>query len=160
MASLYNEKIKRDKTPFIALTALAGITLVLISGFARRFRISSTLLVVADIILLAIFLYLAYRLHMSSKTALKYSLISDELLVHKMCGGNVKLVERVNLKDVTDIEKVNCISERIRSAKSDISCPIVSNTYRITFKGGEMFFRPSEPMLRKIKNAVKINKEN
>lgn len=160
MACIYNEKVKRNKAPFVGFIALCGVLLICILALAKKYIESTNIEVIVDVVALLVFIYFAFKVLKMSKTQVKYSLISNELLVHKTVDEEVKLAKRVPLENVTSIEKVTNIKDKIKSFSSDITCSFGTKTYRVNYeesgKNKTMMFRPSEALVRKIQNYLKI----
>lgn len=159
MASMHNERIKRDRMPFVFAIIFLFIIIVSIITFKKTFGISYRASLIIDSLIIIAFLLVTYRIHISSKTQYKYSLISDELLVNKLVDNNINLVNRIKLDDVSEIKKVDSIFERIKSIKHDLTCPVKSNVYKLTHTNGELYFMPSDSMINKIEAMTGIKSE-
>ena len=154
MASLHNEYVKRDRTSYIIVVFLILIAFVTIATVNRGLKLTGKYQFIIDGILVLLFILLTYKIHLSSKTSLKYSMISDELLVHKIVNDDVELLERISLQSIRNLTKISKISDRVKSVKDDVTCPLRYNVYKLNHDKGELYFRPSEKMVRKIRRVI------
>lgn len=116
----------------------------------------------------SIFKYLLYTIIVSSfllqgrriKTKYKYTIIQDELMIHKIVGSDENLVESINISDIEYVGKCRCVKDIFsfyKGRKYDFSL-LSKNNYVCTYKVGnkikKFYFKPSERFIKTIKRSA------
>lgn len=159
MGCIYNEKVKRSATPFIFLLVLFGILLVLISVISKEMGFPPALRTELDLVLTMIFLLAGYRVFLRSKDVYRYSIIADDLLIHRINGNRNLLVAKVKLAQIHSLECPDKKSELLKYLNKNYSEGFTKGAYCCKYLlDGEkkaFIFNPSKGMVNKLNTALK-----
>ena len=157
MACIYNEKVKRSMKPLVLLLALLGVSLMLVSYFGKSLGLSSDMEMAIDLVLTLVFLFAGYNVYSMSSEVYRYSIIADDFLIHKISGGNNKLLEKMKLYDIKALEATKNRREVLRNLKNNYSGNLTKPgyycEYRSNGKNRTFRFDPSACMINKINNS-------
>lgn len=155
MSLYYQEKITRNKVPFITGLVIAGAALLVIANPLNEHSVIrwQSLL---DSALLFIFAFLGMAMIRSSKRGFKYTLVGNELIIREENSGKFKVQDRISLGFIQTfipapmLEKLNCI-------RTDITC-LFHRSWKLTYlengKRKTVIIRPSERMAASIRKEI------
>lgn len=155
MSLYYQEKITRNKVPFITGLVLAGAALLVIANAlddSSELRWQSLL----DGVLLFSFVFLGTAMIRSSKRGFKYTLVGNELIIREENSGKFKVQDRISLGTIQTfipaqmLEKLSCI-------RTDITC-LFHRSWKLTYvengRRKTVIIRPSERMAGSIRKEI------
>ncbi|ARC83239.1 putative membrane protein [Clostridium argentinense CDC 2741] len=161
MGTMYKEIIYRKKLP--VLLFLFGIMLIfiLLSDFINS--LIGSMRFVCNIFFL--FLTIGCCIFEAYKCSIKYkySIIADQLIIHRIRGDAQFLVEDVKIKDIEYIGQCSQGSKffRIISPKKYICSIFKLNkyccVYKMNGKISKFYFEPSNTLVQKLKNVKEKN---
>lgn len=160
MACIYNEKVERKGTPLLLGLIALTLSFLIASYLSKAAGVSGTYRLIFDSALVMGFLYLMYGSFHMSKECYRYSIIADDLLIHRMNGDTPQLVERVKVSDIRYFGEVgkNPVVSRVRG--SNYTCEFMKGRYCLVYEDGgrekKFFFKPSACMIGKIHNSMKL----
>ena len=144
------------------LLVLIAVTLSLLiaSYLSKAAGVAGTYRLIVDSVLVMGFLYLMYSSFHMSKECYRYSIIADDLLIHRMSGDKPLLVERVKVADIRYFGEVGKNPEVSRVRGSNYTCEFMKGRYCLVYEDGgrekKFFFKPSTCMIGKIQNSMKL----
>lgn len=117
----------------------------------------------SQIVFSGIMFYIIYRQIIKCKIRYKYSVMGDQLIIHKLNGKHEIIVEDVEFRDIEYIGKDKTLEEKFNSRNSrKYLCTLghSNKCYCIYRNGGKLkkfYFEPSEKLIKKIKcNNINI----
>ena len=161
MSCIYNEKVKRSTKPLIGLLALFGLTLIVVSFLGAKMGLNQEVKSALDLILTMFFLLAGYNVIAKTKEIYRYSIIADDLIIHRISGEKSHLVEKVKLSEIHALHNKRprgAILKAIRHnysmnmMKLDLCCECTVEGNRKAF-----YFSPSPSMVNKISHALKAS---
>jgi hypothetical protein len=160
MACIYNEKVERKGTPLLLVLIAVTLSLLIASYLSKAAGVAGTYRLIVDSVLVMGFLYLMYSSFHMSKECYRYSIIADDLLIHRMSGDKPLLVERVKVADIRYFGEVGKNPEVSRVRGSNYTCEFMKGRYCLVYEDGgrekKFFFKPSTCMIGKIQNSMKL----
>lgn len=166
MRIMYKEIVTRRKTPFMASMLLGLVIMIVISNILEQIKISNYQIGFITNPVLFVITSIVITLELiKCKVKYKYSIISNQLIIHRLKNNNQSVVESVKIEDIVFIGKTKdikgCINKNIKRAVSSISskryvCSMsMFNQYCCIYKYGNQYkrfyFQPSMEFLKKIK---------
>jgi len=165
--AIYREIVERKKLPVILKLFIILTIVIYISDFLGKFMIGTYSLRRASKFFFA-FVMLIIIIQELKKCVIKYrySVIEDELIIHKLNGNDEKIVEDIKFKDIKFIgtPKDKNIKFDVEKSKNYIASMFSFEKYCCIYKEGDKFkkfyFEPSNKLLKNIKKSIKYNKSN
>lgn len=159
MGAMYKEIIFRKRLPVIIVFFFAMIVLISILKIIEVMDIVPLHLSreVDIICLFSLLLFGGYEIQ-KCRVQYKYSIIGDELIIHKLKGEEQILVEDIKIED---IQYIGCISRSYNKKKNvktkKYICSILNiNKYCCIYSEGnknyKMYFEPSRDLINKVKS--------
>lgn len=161
MGTMYKEIVARRRTPVVIGIFIGLAIMIVISNFIEQIHVANynigfitnpiLLMITAIIICIEVF---------KCKVSYRYSIIADQLIIHKMKDKEQNVVENVKLKNIIFIGKVKELKNNLEiSTSKKYTCSVMSmNNYCCVYKDGnqyrKFYFQPSGRMISKIKTAI------
>lgn len=161
MGCIYNEKVKRSAKPLVGLLIIFGVSLMVVSVLGTRAGLNEETKSTMDLVLAMFFLLAGYRVIAKTKEVYRYSIIADDLIIHRISGEKSHLVEKVKLSEIQALHNKrpgwNLIrllrkNYSVNMMKLDCCCECSVEGTRKSF-----YFSPSPSMLNKISNALEAS---
>jgi hypothetical protein len=161
MSCIYNEKVKRNIKPLIGLLIILGLSLVIVSFIGTKLGFHQEIKSAMDLVLAMVFLLAGYRVMAKTKEIYRYSIIADDLIIHRILGEKSYLVEKVKLSEIQALQnekpRWNIIGALTKNysrnmMKLDFCCKCKVEGNMKTF-----YFSPSQSMLKKISHAIETS---
>ncbi|WP_142413954.1 hypothetical protein [Hathewaya massiliensis] len=158
--ALYKEVVER-RTNSIILSSLCTLLFFIVifdffEAVSHRIAFYSILRYLLYITMGILFVLQRRRI----KTKFKYTIIQDELMIHKIIGSDESLVESINLNDIEYIGKCRCLKEFFgfyKERKYDF-CLCSNNNYICVYKVGnkvkKFYFKPSERFIKTVRRSI------
>lgn len=157
MSLMFNEKVEKSRVPFIIMTTVTVLTAIILSQLGKALIISHTLEVIMDVILFGTFLFLTWRMHISSKVIRKYSIVTNALYVHNILDNEPVLIKKIKLADIESIKRTGSIIDRLKGM-TDCSLFLYKDMYKVRYnengKSESYIIAPSEKMINKLKVSM------
>lgn len=161
MGIMHREVItrRRDTTIIASIIFLSlMIALARIIGELRinRFKIE----LISDPIFIAITLFILYIETIKCKTSYKYSVIANQLMIHKVKTRNQEILENIKIDNIVFFgrDKENKNKYKINNKKRYICNLFNCNTYCCIYKRnegyGKFYFQPSRELIKKLKRVI------
>ncbi|MBU3196893.1 hypothetical protein [Clostridium algidicarnis] len=166
MKIMYKEVVTRRKTPFIAAMLLGLVIMIVISNIVEQIKISNYEIgFITNPVLFVITAMVIILELIKCRVKYKYSIIANQLIIHRLKNNNQSVVENVKIEDIVFIGKTKdikgCINKNIKktlnsiSAKRYVCSMSMFNQYCCIYKYGDkykrFYFEPSIQFLNKIK---------
>lgn len=157
--ALYKEVVER-RTNSIILSFLCTLLVFIVTfdffeAISHRIVFYSIFRYLLYIIMIVLFILQRRRI----KTKFKYTIIQDELMIHKIIGNDENLVESINLNDIKYIGKCRGVKELFsfyKKRKYDF-CLCGKKNYICVYKEGnktkKFYFKPSERFIKTIRKS-------
>ncbi|MBU5591695.1 hypothetical protein KQI89_07950 [Clostridium sp. MSJ-4] len=169
MRTMYKEVVTRRRIPVIVSILLGLIIMIIIANIVEEIKIANyeigfiTNPVFFTITSIVIFLEL-----LKCKVKYKYSIISNQLIIHRLKNKEQSVVENVQLEDIVFIGKVRDIKSNISKdmkevvnsigTKRYVCSPIMPNQYCCIYKNGakykKFYFQPSGEFINKVNSHL------
>lgn len=160
MGCIYNEKVQRNVKPLFTLLLLFGGSLMLLSLYVKDRGWGQEANNFLDLLLTLLFLLAGYGVLEKGRETYRYSIIGEELIIHRIGQGANELVARVKLS------KIHRLHEPKRKT---ILQGVLSKNYCRSIAGGclceyqeqgsrkSFYFSPSPSLLLKIKEGLQAS---
>jgi len=155
---MYKEMVERKKFPAIVLLFITLITVICLSDLLPKVSIGSiNIRTFITMFFNTLMIALCYVEFSKCKVKYKYSIVVDQFIIHRIKGGEVKILEDIKLKDIQYIGKYcNYNSDmHISSSKKYICSTFVGNKFCCVYKVGDklkkFYFEPSVSLMNKIR---------
>jgi hypothetical protein len=157
MGTMHKEVVVKRRLPVILMLSILVVLMTYAAEFMEDLRVGPhTLGRTSTIFLAVVMLGIIFHQYIQCKIRYKYSIIADELIVHRIKGSTVKVVEAVKIEDIYFIGKKNDLKENIRIRKSKkYMCSVFnSEQFCCVYKAGDKFrkfyFEPSNQLINKV----------
>jgi hypothetical protein len=166
MKIMYKEEIMRRKLPVILeLFALLTVTIFL-SDILEGIRVSNRTIGFVTNPLLIIFMGAMIIFSITiCREKYRYSIVADQLLVHKIINGEQVVVENIKLKDIKYIGRTTKLKDKLSVIYGKRhSCSIFTfNTYCCIYKQGDIikkfYFSPSGDFISRVSSFLESEKK-
>ncbi|MBS5823446.1 MAG: hypothetical protein KID00_06230 [Clostridium argentinense] len=161
MGTMYKEIICRKKLSVLLFLFMVILIFILLSDFINSF-IGSMRIVCNTFFL---FLTIGFCIFEAYKCSIKYkySIIADQLIIHRIRGDVQFLVEDIKIKDIEYVGQCSQGSKffRLISPKKYICSIFKLNkyccVYKMNGKISKFYFEPSDELVQKLKNVKEKN---
>lgn len=159
MACIYNERVKKSVGPILLGLVFLGLSLMTLSSYGTALGVSPSLKTELDLLLITLFLLASYSGLTKSRHSFRYSIIADEMIIHRMCGSKNHVIEKVKLNKIKTISKVKRPQNFMKGfgrtytenlLKKDYLCAYETENGNRTF-----YFSPSPCMINKLNSSIK-----
>lgn len=159
MACIYNERVKKSVVPLAIGLVFLGLSLITLSRYGVKLGVHPSFKTELDLLLSTLFIIASYSGLSRSRHSFRYSIIADDLIIHKMCGDKNHVIEKVKLSQIKSLRKVKKMRNLIlglnrtyseNPLKKDYLCAYETEGNKRTF-----YFSPSPCMINKLNNSMK-----
>ncbi len=159
MACIYNERVKKSIVPLAIGLLILGLSLITLSYYGTKLGVHPSFKTEMDLLLTTLFLLTSYRGLSRSRHSYRYSIIADDLIIHRMCGDHNHVIEKVKLSEIQSLRKVKNPTDFLRGfrrtytenlLKKDYICAYENQSGKRTF-----YFSPSPCMINKLNLSMK-----
>jgi hypothetical protein len=158
MGLMYKEIVFRRKLP-VMITFFFIMTIMLYLLKISEIMNLIPIYMSREIDLLCLFILILFGAYEIQKCQIqyKYSIIADQLIIHKVKGKNQELVEDINIQDIKYIGYINKLNDiKINCKKKKYICSLINmNKYCCIYSNGHRFnkiyFEPSSELIEKLK---------
>ena len=158
MACIYNERVKKSIVPLVIGLLMLGLSLITLSYYGIKLGVHPAFKTEMDLLLTTLFLLTSYNGMSRSRHTYRYSIIADDLIIHRMCGDKNHVIEKVKLSEIQSIRKVNKPQDFLRGFHRTYSVNLLKKDYVCAYstkKGKRTFyFSPSPCMMNKLNNSM------
>lgn len=161
MACIYNEKVERKGTPILLLLIFLGLSLIVASYFFGTMGLPSYMEAVADTVLILGYGFIGYQSYHVTKESYKYSIIADDLIIHRLSSDKNKVVEKVKIENITYFGEVQGSEKNPSKVKgSNYTCEFTKGRYCCVYNAAgqekKFYFKPSLCMVNKIESSMRL----
>ncbi len=167
MNTMYKEVIERRKTPVVVGSFIFITLMIAISNGVENIRIFDYRIGnMMDPILMIITLGLILVELLKCRVRYKYSIIADQLIIHKLYNDEQNIIENIKLQDIVFVGKMKELNKKVQvlSSKNCICSLIHLNHVCCIYKDGQnfkkLYIQPSSKLLEKLKRVSKNNQAN
>lgn len=163
--ALHKEVIERKQYSIILIFLAMLMTFIIVSDLldvmVPKTYLFKIIKYLSYLIMICIALFQIKRL----RTKYKYSLIQDELIIHKITGESENLLEIVNLADIQYIGRSDKITDKLNfhGVKRYDFCKLRTKNYICVYKlEGRLkkfYFNPSDRLIRNIERCSNTYRE-
>lgn len=161
MSCIYNEKVKRNAAPLVCLLVIFGLSLIMVSYFGTKIGLTQEMKTALDLVLTMLFLLAGYAVIAKSREVYRYSIIADDLIIHRISGDKNHLVRRVKLSEIRSLHYSRSGRRILGSVNSNYSRNLVKLgcccEYQDEGNAKSFYFSPSQSMLNKINHSLRTS---
>lgn len=166
MKTMYKEEVMRKRLPVI-LEILVLLTLtIFISNFIEKISLSNhSIGTIANPVLMIFMSVIIILGVVRCREKYRYSIIADQLIVHKIVKGEQIIVENIKISNIKYIGRVSKIKDKFSIKYTRRYCCSLYNfkTFCCIYKEGDtikkFYFQPSESFIRKISSFLEAPKK-
>ncbi len=159
MACIYNERVKKSIVPLAIGLLILGLSLMTISYYGTKLGVHPSLKTELDLLLTALFLLTSYSGLSNSRNSYRYSIIADDLIIHRMCGDRNHVIERVKLSEIMSLQKVKNPQDFLRGFRRTYTENLLKKDYLCAYETQSgirtFYFSPSPCMINKLNHSMK-----
>ncbi|MBU5227567.1 hypothetical protein KQI36_13080 [Clostridium senegalense] len=154
MGTMYKETIYRKKLPALLFLFLLMIIFILLSDFINN-KIESVR-VFCNIFFLGLMAICCGLEFYKCNTRYKYSIIADQLIIHKVVGDLQVLVADIKIKDIENITKIKGNKLFCLLSGNKYTCCLLGLknryccSYKFNGKINKFYFEPSKKLINRI----------
>ncbi len=165
MRIMYKEVVTRRKTPFMAAMLLGLVMMIVISNIVEQIKVSNYEIgfITNPVFFVITTIVITLEL-IKCKVKYKYSIIANQLIIHRLKNDKQSVVENIRIEDIVFIGKTkdikSSINKNIKKAVNSISskryvCSMsMFNQYCCIYRYGDkykrFYFEPSREFIKKI----------
>ena len=165
MRIMYKEVVTRRKTPFMAAMLLGLVMMIVISNIVEQIKVSNYEIgsITNPVFFVITTIVITLEL-IKCKVKYKYSIIANQLIIHRLKNDKQSVVENIRIEDIVFIGKTkdikSSINKNIKKAVNSISSkryvcsmPMFNQyccIYRYEDKYKRFYFEPSREFIKKI----------
>lgn len=165
MRIMYKEVVTRRKTPFMAAMLLGLVMMIVISNIVEQIKVSNYEIgsITNPVFFVITTIVITLQL-IKCKVKYKYSIIANQLIIHRLKNDKQSVVENIRIEDIVFIGKTkdikSSINKNIKKAVNSISskryvCSMsMFNQYCCIYKYGDkykrFYFEPSREFIKRI----------
>lgn len=161
MSCIYNEKVKRSVAPLVCLLVIFGLSLIMVSYFGTKIGLTEEMKTAMDLVLTMVFLLAGYAVITKSREVYRYSIIADDLIIHRISGDKNHLVRRVKLSEISSLHYSKSRRNILGAVKRNYSKNLVKLgcccEYQDEGNAKSFYFSPSQSMLNKINHSLRTS---
>lgn len=164
MRTMYKEEVSRKKLHSVIAFFLVLVPLIYISDvFAEMTLWNRHAGVFTNPIMTIIALtILGYAID-RCRTRYRYSIIADQLIIHKIKNGDQQILENINIKDIESINKKIDIYSKLQIGHK-YNCSVLQSwtcccTYKKFEKRKKIYFQPSDTFINKLNCTIMSEKK-
>lgn len=161
MGCIYNEKVERNIAPLLILLMVFGLSLLSVSYYVSEMGWDREVSTILDLFLTLVFLLAGYAVIAKSRETYRYSIIGDELIIHRMSGEKNELVAKVRLQEIKKLHEKNTKTNLVGLIRKNYCQNVVRRGCLCEYhsEGGSksFYFSPSPSMLNKIKTGLQAS---
>lgn len=159
MACIYNERVEKSSIPVLVGLIFLGLSLMTLSSYDTKLGVDPSFKAELDLMLITLFLLASYSGLTRSRHSFRYSIIADEMIIHRMCGSKNYVIEKVKLNKIKAISKVEKPQDFMRGFSRTYSESLLKKDYLCAYEteaGNRTFyFSPSPCMISKLNTSIK-----
>lgn len=164
MNIMYREVIERQKLPVIlGLLFFMSFMIAIYTGIQYANIFIHDLENIVESIFIATILFIGIAEMLKCRVKYKYSIISDQIIIHKLKDKHENIVENIKFKDIISIGRKNEIKSKfkIASSKSYVCSIFGQKKYCCIYKDGNIYrkfyFEPSGKFASKLEHIIENN---
>ncbi|HCW73527.1 MAG TPA: hypothetical protein DHM90_06760 [Clostridiaceae bacterium] len=161
MSCIYNEKVKRSVAPLVCLLVIFGLSLIMVSYFGTKIGLTEEMKTAMDLVLTMVFLLAGYAAVTKAREVYRYSIIADDLIIHRISGDKNHLVRRVKLSEISSLHYSRSKKNLLGAVKRNYSRNLVKLgcccEYQDEGNAKSFYFSPSQSMLNKINHSLRTS---
>lgn len=162
MGTMYKEIIYRKRLPALLVLFLLMIIFILLSDFINSQM--ESIRVFCNIFFLGLMTVCCVIELYKCNIKYKYSIIADQLIIHKIVGNFNILVKDIKIKDIENIKKINECKALWSLGNNNYTCCLskLKNRYcciyKVNGRNNKFYFEPSKDLIYRI-NLVREKHE-
>lgn len=161
MGCIYNEKVERNMKPLLILLMVFGLSLLSVSYYVSEMGWEREVSTILDLFLTLVFLLAGYAVFLKSRETYRYSIIGDELIIHRLSGEKNDLVAKVKLQEIKKLQEKNGRANLGGLIRKNYCQNVVRKgclcEYQAEGGSKSFYFSPSPSMLNKIRTGLQAS---
>ncbi|WP_027633522.1 hypothetical protein [Clostridium hydrogeniformans] len=161
MNTMYKEIVEIRKTPRIIGVLVLMCLMIMFSNLIENIKVFNFKIgfITDPLIILITVLFMAFEF-LRCKVRYKYSIIADQLIIHKLKDRHQAIEENIKLKDIVFVGKAKELKKKLNISSSRYYiCSLTRfNEYCCIYKDGnsyrKFYFQPSSNLIVKLTNIV------
>jgi hypothetical protein len=159
MRTMYREEVSRRKLPSILAFFILLVPLIYVADIAEQIAMHNRAIgIVANSLLFAVTLGILGYAIIRCRTRYRYSIIADQLIIHRLNNGDQVVVENIKIKDIKSIDKKGDLSCKLR-LNHTYNCSLLKPwtcccTYKDNDKYRRFYFQPSDNFINKLQFMI------
>lgn len=166
MKTMYKEEVMQKRLPVI-LEMFVLLTLsIFVSNFTEKVSLYNRSIGSAANLMLILFMSVMIVLGiMRCRERYRYSIIADQLIVHRIVKGEQIIIENIKLEDIKYIGRASKLKHKLNTRYTGRhGCSIFSfRTFCCIYKEGDgikkFYFQPSESFINRISSFLEISRK-
>jgi multisubunit Na+/H+ antiporter MnhG subunit len=161
MKTMYKEEVTRRKLPSVLGFFLVLVAFIYVAEGVDQVTASSKIIaIIADFLLASIMISIMAYAVIRCNTKYRYSIIADQLIIHKIKSNGNIVVENIKLNDIEALEKKEDISSKFH-INHTYNCSLLTPwmyccAYRCNGKLKKFYFQPSENFILKLRRSLDL----
>lgn len=148
-------------TPLVILLMVFGLSLLSVSYYVSEMGWEREVSTILDLILTLVFLLAGYAVISKGREVYRYSIIGDELIIHKMNGEKNELVAKVKLQEIRGLHEKSGSRNILGRIRKNYCKDVVRRgclcEYQEEGSRKSFYFSPSPSMLNKIRTSLQAS---
>lgn len=161
MGCIYNEKVERNMKPLLILLMVFGLSLLSVSYYVSEMGWEREVSTILDLFLTLVFLLAGYAVFLKGRETYRYSIIGDELIIHRLSGEKNDLVAKVKLQEIKKLQEKNGRANLGGLIRKNYCQNVVRKgclcEYQAEGGSKSFYFSPSPSMLNKIRTGLQAS---
>lgn len=155
MRTMYREEVTRRKLPSVLGFFILLVPLIYIADIAEKIAMDNrTIEIVTNSLLFVITIGSVGYAVVRCRTRYRYSIIADQLIIHRINNDVQVVVENIKIKDIQSIAKKVDFCSKIHFNHT-YNCSLLKPwtcccTYRCNNKYKKFYFQPSDNFINKV----------
>lgn len=163
MGTMHKEIITKRRDIAIIISIIALSLTISLSNIIGNIRFDSfNAEIITDPIFLVLTLVIFFREYRKCKTSYRYSIVANQLMIHKMKGNQQETLENVKINNIVYLGKDNSKKAKefkVTSCKKYV-CSLLDRTghycciYKKQDKYYKFYFKPSKELVNKLEKNL------
>jgi hypothetical protein len=160
MKTMYKEEVTRSRLHSVLGFFLILVAFIYIAEAVEQAVSNSTIAMIADFLFLFVIITIIVYAVIRCKTRYRYSIIADQLIIHKIKDNELRVVENIEISDIEVLEKKESILSKLH-INHTYNCSLLKPwmyccVYRCNGKLKKFYFQPSDNFVLKLQRTLNL----
>ncbi len=161
MGTMYKEIVARRRAPVVVGIFIVMALMIAVSNIMEQIQIADYKIgfITNPLIFIATFSIIGFEVF-RCKVSYRYSIIADQLIIHRLKDKEQNVEENIKLKDIVFLGKVKDMKEQFDIAKTRryVCSALCLDNYCCIYKDGDkyrrFYFQPSSNLINRMKKVM------